>query len=97
VLGSHSKSVIGLCVAVALSGCAAHYTSESIQNPYGFFSGLWHGMIATLTITVNVISWILSFVGIEFFNDVQIIGRPNSGFFYYVGFAFGWLWIPLFR
>lgn len=84
-------------VLASISGCAAHYSSAAIQDPYGFFGGLWHGMIATLTITVNIISWLLSLVGISFFSDVQIIGRPNTGFFYYVGFVLGWFWIPLFR
>ena len=91
------KLPVLIFLTLALSGCAAHYTVESIQYPYGFFSGLWHGMIASLTIMVNIISWLLSFFGVDFFRDVQIIGRPNTGFFYYVGFGMGWLWIPIFR
>ena len=81
----------------ALAGCAAHYTPETISDPYGFLSGLWHGAIATLTITVNIISWLLSLVGIEFLRDIQIIGRPNSGLFYHLGFIIGFLWLSIFR
>jgi hypothetical protein len=86
----------GLLMA-ALVGCAAHYTPETISDPYGFLGGLWHGAIATLTITVNIMSWLLSLVGIEFLRDIQIIGRPNSGFIYYLGFIIGFFWLSIFR
>jgi hypothetical protein len=80
-----------------LSGCAAHYSGESINDPYGLFSGIWHGAISSLTITVNLLSWLLSFLGIDFLSSVQIIGRPNTGFFYYLGFAIGFFFLPFFR
>jgi len=36
------------------------------------------------------LSWLLSLVGIEFLSSIQIIGRPNTGFFfYYIGFILG--------
>ena len=79
-----------------LTGCAAHFTQEAINDPYGFFSGIWHGAIAILTITVNIISWVLSLVDISFLQDIQIIGRPNTGLFYYIGFAIGFFWLSLF-
>lgn len=73
-----------------LSGCAKHYTPEAYSDPYGFFSGIWHGLIFPYTLLANVISWLLSLFGIEFLSDVQIIGRPNTGFFfYYIGFLLG--------
>jgi len=86
-----------LLILLLLSGCAAHYSTEAVSDPYGLFSGIWHGAISGLTITVNVISWLLSFVGIDFFSNIQIIGRPNTGFFYYLGFAIGFMFLPLFR
>jgi hypothetical protein len=79
--------------ALVLTGCAAHYSAEAIDDPYGFFSGVWHGAIAALTITVNIISWLLALVGIDFLRDIQIIGRPNTGFFYYFGFVIGIVWL----
>jgi hypothetical protein len=84
-------------ILLLLSGCAAHYSTEAVSDPYGLFSGIWHGAISGLTITVNVISWFLSLGGIDFFSSVQIIGRPNTGFFYYIGFAIGFMFLPLFR
>ena len=79
-----------------LTSCASHNSPEIYADPYGFLSGLWHGAIASLTITVNIISWALSLIGVSFFQDVQIIGRPNTGFFYYLGFFIGILWLRVF-
>jgi hypothetical protein len=73
-----------------LSGCAQHYTSATYSDPYGFFSGIWHGFIFPFSLIANLISWVMSFFGIFIFSDIQIIGRPNTGFFfYYIGFFFG--------
>ena len=80
-----------------LVGCASHYSPETIADPYGFFSGLWHGAIAGLTITINVLSWLLSLISIHLFQDIQIIGRPNTGLFYYFGFISGFLWLSIFH
>ena len=77
-----------LCTAL-LSACATHGRPETYAEPFGFFSGIWHGLIAGITITINIISWFLHLFGVEFLRDVQIIGRPNTGFGYYVGFIIG--------
>lgn len=78
-------------VAVALVGCANHYTPATFTDYYGFFSGVWHGIIFPFSLVGVSISWILSLVGINFLDSVQIIGRPNTGFLYYLGFGFGLL------
>lgn len=72
-----------------LIGCAEHYTSQAWADPYGFFSGIWHGIIFPLTCIVNIISWMLSLIGVSFLNDIEIAGRPNIGLWYYVGFILG--------
>jgi len=72
-----------------ISGCAKHYTAATYSDPYGFFSGVWHGVICPFSILTNLISWILSLFDIYLLYDIQIIGRPNTGFFYYLGFVFG--------
>ena len=91
------KILILFFLLLSLTGCAHHYAPELLLDPYGFWSGLWHGAIAGLTITVNIFSWILSLIGISFLQDIQIIGRPNTGFFYFLGFGIGFLWIPILR
>jgi hypothetical protein len=76
---------------LALGGCARHYTPDSIADPYGFFSGVWHGMIFTFSLLANILSWIAGLFDFHILENVQIIGRPNSGFFYYFGFVLGLL------
>ena len=93
---NHRNLVLAIFLLMVLTGCASHYSPENIADPYGFFSGIWHGAIAILTITVNIISWVLSLVDISFLQDIQIIGRPNTGLFYYIGFAIGFFWLSLF-
>ena len=85
---SHLFAVL-LILSVLLTGCATHYTGDAVKDPYGFFSGVWHGVIFIFSLIVNVISWVCSLAGISLFESIEIIGRPNSGFWYYVGFAIG--------
>jgi hypothetical protein len=80
-----------VCVMVTLSGCAKHYASGVGNDPYGFLFGIWHGVVWPLAVVVNLVSWALSIVGISFLREIELIGRPNTGFWYYVGFALGLL------
>ena len=90
---SHARSfrtalTIGLLLLVA--GCAHHYTAQALAEPYGFLSGIWHGMIFPYALLSNLVSWFFSLVGLDFLSSIEIIGRPNTGiFFYYVGFFLG--------
>ena len=85
------RLIISIFLMVMIAGCASHHSPEVYADPYGFFSGLWHGFISPLTILVNIVSWMLSLIGISFFSDIQIIGRPNTSFFYYFGFFIGFI------
>ncbi|WP_298824691.1 hypothetical protein [uncultured Piscinibacter sp.] len=79
-----------LLLLLLLSGCAAHYTPDAVQDPYGFFSGIWHGIVFPYALVTNILSWLLSLAGISFLSSIEIIGRPNTGlFFYYIGFVIG--------
>lgn len=95
--GNHAMAVpkppriVLLGLFLILSGCAAHYTTESIADPYGFFSGIWHGIVFPLALLANVLSWLLGIFGISFLDSIQIIGRPNTGFWYYTGFVLGFV------
>jgi hypothetical protein len=73
-----------------LASCARHYTPEAVAEPYGFFSGIWHGFVFPYALFANLLSWLLSLFGFDVLSSVEIIGRPNTGFFfYYVGFFLG--------
>lgn len=81
--------VLVLVVVTTASGCATHYSPESVNDHYGFFSGIWHGMISPYALLTNLVSWLAGVFGFSFLDSIQIIGRPNTGFWYYVGFALG--------
>ena len=73
-----------------LAGCATHYVNASYNEPYGFFYGFWHGFIFIFALIGKFISWCASFLGYEIFENLKLIGRPNSGWtFYYLGFVLG--------
>lgn len=48
------------------------------DNPYGFWGGLWHGMIAPI-----------SFIGSLFSDDIAMYAINNNGGWYDFGFALG--------
>ena len=82
-------ALVTIGVVVLLAGCASQYAPERMSDPYGFFSGVWHGMIFVFALMAKLISWVASLIGVSLFDSVTIIGRPNTGFFYYWGFALG--------
>ena len=84
------RDLIGaLALAALVSGCATHYSADAVHDPYGIFSGVWHGIVFPFALFTNIVSWLLGLVGFSFLDSIQIIGRPNTGFWYYVGFVFG--------
>ena len=82
---------IFITVAVlSIAGCATHYTSAASYDPFGFFSGILHGFLFPIALFGKIVAWFLSFVGINVLENVQFVGRPNTGFlFYYIGYFFG--------
>ena len=84
------KMKVMLLVSVfLLTGCARHYTDDAVSDPYGFFYGIWHGAIFFFALIASIISWILDIFGFSFLDSIAIIGRPNTGFWYYFGFVLG--------
>jgi len=74
-------------LTLSLAGCASHHAPQA--DPYGFFSGFWHGLIIFFSLMANLVSWLLGLLGISVLESVQIVGRPNTGFGYYAGFVLG--------
>ncbi len=69
-----------LFAVVLLTGCA-HVTQIQdcvTEEPYGFFSGLWHGLIAPV-----------SFIGSLFSDKIAMYAVNNNGGWYDFGFVLG--------
>ena len=69
-----------LLVAVLFMGCADVTPIQecAIDTPCGFWSGLWHGIIAPL-----------SFIGSLFSDDIAMYAVNNNGGWYDFGFVLG--------
>ena len=71
--------VVGLFLV--LTSCAHHVEiTQCVGNlkVYGFWNGLWHGMIAPFT-----------FIGSLFNHSISVYGLPNNGGWYNFGFLLG--------
>jgi hypothetical protein len=67
--------VLALSVIIALSGCFPGGSSYSAQEPAGFFSGVWHGWIAPISLIVGL-----------FKDGVRLYEPFNTGWWYDLGF-----------
>lgn len=64
-----------ISVIVTFSGCFPGGTSYSAQEPAGFFSGIWHGWIAPVSLIVGL-----------FKDGIRIYEPFNTGWWYDLGF-----------
>ena len=75
------KNLILFSVLIVLFASCADTTNIdacAVVEPYGFFSGVWHG----------VISWI-AFIGSLFSDDIAMYAVNNTGGWYDFGFVLG--------
>lgn len=72
--------LLSFIVILLLSGCAdvTEIKECATSDPYGFWGGLWHGMIVPF-------SWI----GSLFSDDIAIYAVNNNGGWYDFGFVLG--------
>lgn len=73
--------ILGLIFIFAFAGCADVSPNTEIcvtTEPYGFWGGLWHGMIL-----------FFSFVGSLFSDDICVYAYDNNGGLYDLGFLLG--------
>lgn len=67
-----------LLLAVTLASCTAGDSQFTVENPAGFFWGLWHGVISVISLVIHL------------FNDnVVVYELDNSGGWYDFGFLLG--------
>jgi len=62
-------------LVVALSGCFPGTSTYSPDDRAGFFSGLWHGWIAPISLIIHI-----------FRPDIRIYEPYNTGWWYDFGF-----------
>lgn len=80
-------AMVLLVVAVMLSGCAPRGWS---QDEYGFFSGIWHGLVVGFAITARIVGWVLHLLNDNWGNwDIGLWADNNSGFGYIMGYLLG--------
>ena len=74
------KVLIFLLVLVLFTGCAdVAVVDECLTpDPYGFWGGLWHGIIAPF-----------SFIGSLFSDNIAVYAVNNTGGWYDFGFLLG--------
>ena len=75
-------SVIFTGVVVVLASCAYQPEPEAYDPP-GFFSAIFHGLVAPLALCFGI------------FSEIRIYAFPNSGWWYDFGFMIGLLPWPL--
>ena len=77
-------TIFGLIVlaTIALTGCADATDVQACipagEHTYGFWGGVWHGMIAQF-----------DFIGSLIWDDVSVYARNNNGGWYDFGFVGG--------
>jgi hypothetical protein len=74
------SSLTFLAVGLLFSSCAEVTNIEDCvtAEPYGFFFGLWHGVIAPVSFVLSV-----------FFEDIAMYAVNNTGGWYDFGFVLG--------
>jgi len=72
--------ILLLAIVLLMSGCADVTNIDECRTtePYGFWYGLWHGIIAPF-----------SFIGSLFDSDIAMYAVNNNGNWYNFGFVLG--------
>lgn len=70
--------VAAIVMSVVLVGCAAGDPRYTPEDPAGFWTGIWHGMISIITLVIGIFS-----------DTVQVYERNNTGGWYDFGFLLG--------
>ncbi len=66
--------LLTICMAVMLTGCIPGDGSYK-DKPAGFFSGLWHGCVAPISLIIGI-----------FNPDIRVYEKNNTGWWYDFGF-----------
>ena len=72
------RVVVVVLLVVVLAGCLPGDGASSPDAPAGFFSGVWHGWIAPISLIVSL-----------FNEEISIYEVDNTGGWYDFGFVLG--------
>ena len=72
------KLIVFIPFVLLLTSCAAGNAQFSEENPAGFWYGLWHGVIAVITLIIHI-----------FNESVTVYEIDNTGGWYDFGFLLG--------
>lgn len=70
-----TTAAVAIAASFALAGCFPGGGSYAPDEPAGFFSGVWHGWIAPLSLIVGIFS-----------DTIRIYETNNTGWWYDFGF-----------
>jgi len=74
-----SAIVVVFCVVLLYACADKEIVTDCLKgHTYGFFGGLWHGIIAPFDL-----------IGMLFWDDVTLFAQNNNGFWYGFGFLIG--------
>jgi hypothetical protein len=68
-------SIISLFTLLTLTGCVPGDGAYTLKDPAGFFSGIWHGWIAPISLILGLIN-----------KDTRVYEVINTGWWYDFGF-----------
>lgn len=71
-------TILALAILVLFASCHPGHERYTVEDPAGFFWGVWHGLISIFTL-----------IGSIFSDTVTIYESHNTGFFYNLGFLIG--------
>ncbi len=77
VMRRHAPMFVA-AAALVLTGCAAGDPQFTVEDPAGFWHGLWHGMISFITLIIGIFS-----------DSVGVYEIANTGGWYDFGFLIG--------
>lgn len=69
------KTLVLFLMVILLTSCIPGDGKATIENPAGFFSGIWHGWLAPLSLIISI-----------FKDHINIYEVHNTGFWYDLGY-----------
>lgn len=84
-----NKSALFLAVFILLS-LSSCFASDQPLVLYGFWSGLWHGILSLLVLVIKLVELIVHAINPEYGNwDINLFSYQNEGLRYMVGYVLG--------